>query len=932
MTGFSRIERLFHDACELPPEARRDFLLHNEADPDIRAEVEKLLSNDDNSGNPFAQTLHRVMSASMQIPQWIGRYRIIEPLGEGGMARVFLAERDIDGRAQRVALKLISGSASETFRRKAIRERTLLAALNHRGIAGFIDSGETRDGVLFLVMEYVEGIPLPEFLESKHPPVHERLKLFRQICDAIEHAHQRLILHLDLKPSNVLVRSDGSISLIDFGIGREVEEDAQHTQAGAYTPIYAAPEQRAGENPTTTTDVYAAGLLLFEMLSNSGLSERKRRKQTTAIADVLAEKDTRTSIPTDLRRVIAYATETHASDRYPSIAALRTDIDHFLAGRMLSASRQAWWVRSGKFCRRNLWPLATAAMFTLLVGTFVLQLSKERTRALAAEKNALVAQDMQASVLLALSPPGNPQAQAKIQELLRSERLSWEKNTDQRMLDSTWRSVASVVTVAEIYALIGDPEPALKTADAALRMINQMDAIEKNQYPSLLARTHAARAQSLNDLERFDEAKNSFQKMLQIRKSRSREDRTGLLRALMQYANAAIGWNEYALAEKLLKQAQNIVDRDQDTATEDRIGLAIKSLNLSTQDESTPIAGEKKLNSLLALANKTLTPDAHDWIEVWMVISTFHYRYGRYDDALKYIDKALYKSRAIYGERSTITANGLSFRAALLNDLGRHREALDNFDSLRAIQVSIRPDKAPLIAKIDGQRGGTLMLMGEFEKAAQASEAAIRGLLDTTPNYLRWRAIAMSNLARSQSRLGKHTEAVAAADRLMASLDSLPLSALDRAMASMSLSGIWLAAGRFDRVQFALDRAETGFRKLLPADHPGFIQVTQRRGELAEAQNNFAQAERHYSTALKLLDRSQDNPSLRRDLMCSQVRVIYRLGDQKRAEQLSRQTLAVVHAQVPLDTVFLGETREMLRQAGVSRRAWFATPRRSDEG
>lgn len=920
MTEFSRIERLFHEACALAPEVRSAFLLANETDAVIRAQVETLLANDDANENPLAQSLHGALSASTQSPHWIGRYRIVEALGEGGMASVFLAERDVDGRPQRVALKLMSGSATGTFRRKAIRERTLLAALNHRGIAGFIDGGETPDGIPFLVMEYVEGLSLSRFLVERQPDIRGRLQLFRQICHAIEHAHQRLILHLDLKPSNVLVRSDGSISLIDFGIGRELEEDAVQTQAAAYTPIYSAPEQRAGESPTTATDIYAAGLLLFEMLSEDRLSERKGRQQSTAISEVLAEKSIRASIPSDLRRAIGCATERQPADRYPSIAAFRADIDHFLAGRMLSTSRQAWWVRSGKFCRRNVWSLTSAATFILLVSGFVLQLSKERTRALVAEKNALVAQDMQASVLLALSPPGNPQAQAKIQELLRGERRRWENNTDQQMLDSTWRSVASVVTVAEIYALIGDPEPALKTADAALRMISQMGAGEKNQYPALLARAHAARAQSLNDLERFDEAETSFQKMLQIRKSRAREDRTGLLRALIQYANAAIGWNEYAVAEKLLKQAQNIVDRDPDTATEDRMALAIKSLNLSTQDESTPIAGEKNLNALLALANKTLTPDAPDWIEVWMVISTFHYRYGRYDEALKYMDQSLHKSRAMYGERSTVTANGLGFRAALLNDLGRYQEALDNFDSLRAIQISLRPDKAPLIAKIDGQRGGTLMLMGEFEKAAQASEAAIRGLPDTTPTYLRWRAIAMSNLARSQSRLGKHTEAVAAANRLMASLDSLPLSALDRAMASMSLSGIWLAAGRFDRVQFALDRAETGFRKLLPADHPSFIQVTQRRGELAEAQNNFAQAERHYSTALKLLDRSQDNLSLRRDLMFSQVRVIYGLGDRKRAEQLSKQTLTVVQAQVPLDPIFLRETREMLHRAGVSRR------------
>jgi hypothetical protein len=215
---------------------------------------------------------------------------------------------------------------------------------------------------------------------------------------------------------------------------------------------------------------------LYEILSDGGFSERKRHQQNVVIADVLAEKSTRASIGNDLRRAIACATETRAADRYPSIAAFRTDIDHFLAGRMLSASRQRWWVRSGKFCRRNVWPLASAAVFGLLIGAFVLQLSQERSRARAAEKNALVAQDMQASVLLALSPPGNPQAQAKIQELLKNERLHPIDGVDARNDDGSWRSIDSVVTVAEVYALIGDPEPALKTSDAALRMIDGMPA------------------------------------------------------------------------------------------------------------------------------------------------------------------------------------------------------------------------------------------------------------------------------------------------------------------------------------------------------------------------------------------------------------------------------------------------------------------------
>ncbi len=908
-----RIEALFHAALTVPADERVAWLQTVESDPTIRETVGKLLANDDQTHNPLQPALLAALRLDHSTPQRIGRYRVVGDLGEGGMSNVLLAERDIDGRPQRVALKLLYGASTASLRRKAARERALLAALNHRGIASLIDGGESDEGVPYLVMEHVEGIPLLRYLSEQRPSQRERLLLFRQICLAIEHAHQRLILHLDLKPSNVLVRADGSTALIDFGIGQGLDDLDTGERTAAFTPIYAAPEQRSGAAMTTGTDVYMAGLLLVEILTDGALSQRARQKRHDPPNVALAEAPISDALKGDLLRLVAHAAAPAVEDRYPSITALRMDIDHYLEGRMLAASRQAWWVRSAKFCRRNRWPLIGASAAALLAIAFVAQLSEQRSRAVAAERNALIAQDMQASVLLALSPPGNPQAQVKIQELLHSERRRWAGNTDQRILDSTWRSVASVVTVAEIYAPIGDPEPALKTGDAALRMIGGMSLAEQNEYPSLEARANAARAQALNELERFDEAKVGFARMLKIREQEIADDRTGMVLALIQYGGAAIGWSDYALAEKLLNQAQAIVGRDQTISTEDRIALAVTFLNLNTQNESTPIGGEKKLAALLSLANATLTPDAPEWIEVWMVISAFHYRYGRYDDALAYLDRALQKSRAAYGDRSTVTANSLSFRAALLNDLGRHQEALENFDALRAIQASIRPDKAPLLAKIDGQRGGTLMLMGDYENAAKASEAAIRGLPETRPTYLRWRAIAMSNLARSKSRLGRHSEAAAAADQLMAEFDSLPLSALDRAMAPVSLSGIWMEAGHFDRVQSALDNAEASFKKLLPANHPNFVQVRKQRGDLAKAKNDFQQAERHYSAALKLLDQSQDDPVFRRDIMSAQVQMVYRQGDSDRARQLSSQTLAFVRAQLPQDQAFLSETEKMLQ-------------------
>ncbi len=918
VASLPRIEALFHAALALPADQRDAFLHANETSADIRATVVHLLQHDHIDANPLNAALGAALNLSADVPQQIGRYRVIAELGHGGTASVLLAERDIDGSAQRVALKLLYGASTAYLRRKAARERTLLAALNHRGIAALIDGGETDAGVPYLVMESVEGAPLLDYLAAHHCDVPSRLQLFRQLCLAMEHAHQRLILHLDLKPSNVLVREDGSTALLDFGIGQQIDAATEEHHTAAFTPTYAAPEQRNNSPLTTVTDVYGAGLLLFEILTDGALGAQRRTNGTLPpTTSALEDRNVQRRIGGDLNRLIARATAENPNDRYVSMTALRMDVDNFIAGRVLDASHPSWWRRLTKFCRRNAWPVASAAVVLLLAAGFVAQLSIERTRALAAEKNALLAQDMQTSVLAALSPPGNPQAQAKIQELLRSERQRLNNSGDGRVLDSTWRSITSVVTVAEIYTLIGDPEPALKTSDIALRMISELGA-ERAADPDLLARASATRAMALNDLERFDESKLVFKHMLEIREKDLQRDPVAMLRALVQYASAAIGWDDYVLAESLLKKAQTIADHNQ-IPTEDRILLGIKSLNSITNNESEAIEsqtslGQQRLDALMTLANTKLTAQAPEWIGVWSIVSTFHYRHGRYDEALSYIDRALERSRAAYGERSTGTANILSFRASLLNDLGRHREALENFNALRVIQASISPNKTALLAKLDGQRAAALLQMGDYIQAAKAAESAVRGLSITNPTEHRWRTISLSILAQSNSGLGRHAQAVAAADEMMASLNSLPFSALDRAMAPVSMSDIWLEAKQFDKVQTALDQADVAFRALLPADHPTFINLAQRRGRLAYARGHFADADRQLASAVALLDRGTDDPVLRGELILTRAQAVYRLGDHARALTLANQALKIIRAQTPPDAESLGEAKELFEK------------------
>ena len=924
--ALSRIETLFHAALSMPPEARAAWLRTAEQDPTIRDTVDALLANDDATDNPLRPALLAALSMDDAGLQPIGRYRLIGELGHGGMAGVWLAERDIDGRAQRVALKRLHGASTAALRRRAARERALLAALNHRGIAGLIDGGETGDGTPYFVMEYVEGEPLLRYLAERRPSQRERLQLFRQICLAIEHAHQRLILHLDLKPSNVLVRADGSTALIDFGIGRALDDSDATEHRGertaAFTPIYAAPELRDGRALTTATDVYMAGLLLVEMLSDGALSRRARdaatgnaRSNGAPSASALSDPAIRRALDGDLSRLVARATAHDPDDRYASIAALRMDVEQFLEGRMLAASPQTWWARGGKFCRRNRWPLLGAGAAALLAMAFVLQLSVERTRALAAEKNALLAQDLQSSLLVALSPGGNPQAQARIEALLQRERERLRDSGDPRALDAAWRTIASIVAVAEIYVAIGDPEPALKSADEALRLLAEPRAAQRlrdGRDDDLLARAHAARGQALNALERYADAEPAFARMRALREGQRREDPQALATALLLQAKAAIEWRDFAQAERALGEAQALAA----TASPQRsfpVELAIARLDAASESGEASAQGAQRSEALLALAETGLEATSPLWIETWLALSRWRQVEGKPQAALADAQRARDRAQQLFGERSVVTATIDNNLGTMLADLGRYREALTHFDRARATQARLSPDKVAVLASIDINRCRAQYHLGDYAQAASSAQAALDALPDTHAAYRRLRSIAWSNLARARSELGQHPAALQAARRMLADPWLRAAPPLENAFGRISMFVVLLNAGALDEAQAILDQTTPVLEAQLPAGHPAFIYMARRRGLLAAARGRFDEADRAFGLALTRMDAADDDPLTRAEIQTSRADAVARLGDPARARQLLAQALPVLRTETSADARPRIEAEALLR-------------------
>ena len=205
------------------------------------------------------------------MPARLGPYRLLEEIGRGGMGAVYLAER-ADGEFEgRVAIKVVrSDLGGAETRRRFLRERQLLADLDHPQIATLLDAGSSPEGEPWLAMDYVEGLPIDHYCQVNRLSLAARIELFRKVCDAVHFAHQSLVVHRDLKPSNILVREDGSPQLLDFGIAKLVNEEADDrglTRLGASprTPEYASPEQVSSRPITTATDIYALGTILYEM-------------------------------------------------------------------------------------------------------------------------------------------------------------------------------------------------------------------------------------------------------------------------------------------------------------------------------------------------------------------------------------------------------------------------------------------------------------------------------------------------------------------------------------------------------------------------------------------------------------------------------------------------------------------------------------------
>jgi serine/threonine protein kinase len=273
---WKRVKPLLDEAITLPAAERSSFLNRMcGGDFELQCEVESLLSSHDQAGTGFMSDPAIDLRTGFSTPPTrvghrIGAYDVLEEIGRGGMGDVYRAVRADGQFTKEVAIKLVRGgydtaAVVERFR----HERQILASLDHPNIARLLDGGTTDDGVPYLVMELIEGTPIDQYSDAHKLNVSERLRLFLQVCSAVQYAHQRLVIHRDIKPGNILVTHEGLPKLLDFGIAKILDPAASATTtiANPMTPEFASPEQIRGEPMTTATDVYSLGVVLYQLLT-----------------------------------------------------------------------------------------------------------------------------------------------------------------------------------------------------------------------------------------------------------------------------------------------------------------------------------------------------------------------------------------------------------------------------------------------------------------------------------------------------------------------------------------------------------------------------------------------------------------------------------------------------------------------------------------
>lgn len=725
-----RLRDLFDQVVDLPPADRPAFLDRLGVDATLRAQLEQLLESDTQEGAPLSGSV-QTLAAGIglpPVPQWqrgtqVGPFTLVEPLGQGGFATVFHAVRDNAGVRQDVALKLLHrGLHSADARRQFRRERQALAQLRHPGIAHLIEAGVTDTGLAWIALELVDGMAITDYARLRRLPLPARLQLYIQVCRAVEAAHRALIVHRDLKPSNVLVTPEGQVKLLDFGIAKllESEVDGTRTQMPAFTPAYAAPEQREDGPITTATDVFALGVLLGELLTGMRLQVGDSRTPSgriapDAAADVLPAPPAtmRRLLRGDLDNIVLKAMAEEPAQRYASAGALAEDIERYLDNRPVLAHPPSRWYRTRRFVKRHRGGvLVTALLVVGILASLAVALWQARVahvQAVLAEQQAARAgavRDFLVSVF--------ESAQADVPREFRPGIEDIVEDAGQRILEDHTLGEAEraemLLALAHVHRNLAAHGRALALLDEAMPLVARLHGEDDPRWWRAFLLRAAVRLDKADVAGALADLEPMQSRLLALRDPVSSEGLRLLAMALVQARHDDEGAAVFAKAREHAVQVGVDVEREllrTDIAEADalvflqrfREGLELadrawarwqasglppdrhiqgllRSINIAAEATGDLQRAETAYREAIDLAGRLHARPHPETAWAIGIYGSFLVAQMRFDEAEPLLGQALAMRRSLLGDAHPDTLNGMAAMGRLRGGQGRHDESL----------------------------------------------------------------------------------------------------------------------------------------------------------------------------------------------------------------------------------------------------------------
>jgi eukaryotic-like serine/threonine-protein kinase len=811
-------------------------------------------TDDDALERAVGQAMREVAAGTTApLTQRLGPYRVIAEIGQGGMGTVYLAERADGTFDQQVAIKVVRGLLDQDRVRRFRAERQILASLQHPNIARLIDGGTTDEGWPYLVMEYVDGVPIDTYVTTAGLSLDARLRLFLIVCDAVGHAHRHLVVHRDIKPSNILVARDGTPRLLDFGIAKLLDEDetaaaAARTLTGMrmLTPDYASPEQVRGEPVTTATDVYALGVLLFELLTGQ---RPHRFKTLTAqeIERVVCDTDAprpstlATGLPEDLDIIVGAALHKERARRYPSVEALEGDLRRYLDGRPVQARPATWRYRARRFTARHRWGVATAALFVALLVAFSVTVTIQAAR-IARERDLAQQQrdaaEQVSSFLVGLFEVSDPSesrgATVTARELL------------ERGAEQVERGLASQPTVQSRL---------MDTIGRVYRQLGLFPEAEDLLTKALAAREAAATGPSddvadsleemgnlLRERGQHQQALTMYERSLAMRRQLHAEPHLAIAASLDYIGLALQSEGRFAEAESQLR-AGLAMRRALLPAGDQMIGRSLNNLGLLLRVARIADA-EPVLKEALDI-RRAAFPSAHPLLSnSLMQYGQLLDQLGRYDEAEPHMREALAMRISIYGPDHFIVGTSYNNLASLLHNMGAYDRAEEMYRAALAIGDKVfgrsHPESAVTLnnlASLLEDKGDPAAAVPMFREAL----AIRRHALGETHAAV---GRGMNNLARALAATGQYAEAGTLAERALAiRRGAFGADHVEVAGSLGLLARVRSQTGRLDEAVALSADALAMLRRVLPAQHPSIATALLAHGQLLVTARRTAEAE-----------------------------------------------------------------------------------------